>query len=95
MSPNMKLFVATVIALILFYTLAVNKAFGQEGPLPKTYKMCLVGPVGDTQEKGCWAGDKHIPFKVWLKNTDPKAVYVKTLVPVGGGIAKVYYEGAK
>lgn len=93
MTPWFKTFLATTVLATMLFFMSQEVWAGpasQQEKLP--YKLCL---VGNTKEQvGCWQGrdNKIVPFDVWLKQTDPKAVYIKTLVPAGGGIAKVFYK---
>ena len=93
MTPWFKTFLATIFSIMLLFCF-IETAEGKEDSVEKqSFKMCLVSLDKDKQT-GCWVAKsgKVLPFEQWLKQADPKAVYIKTLVPTGGGIAKVFYK---
>lgn len=93
MTPWFKTFLATLVfAILLFFMSQEVWADSTVKPEKLSYKLCLIGSTKG--QVGCWQGrdNKIVPFDAWLKQADPKAVYIKTLVPNGGGIAKVFYK---
>ena len=89
MTPWFKTVVASIVFFISLF-LFVQEVYGAEDV---KFKMCIVS-LDKEKQKGCWVAkdNKVLPFEKWLKQADTKAVYIKTLIPEGSGIAKVYYK---
>ncbi len=93
MTPWFKTLLATIVLIVSLFIMVQTVWAGTDDSQEKLpYKMCLVGYTKG--QIGCWHGreNKIVAFDVWLKQADPEAIYIKTLVPAGGGIAKVFYK---
>lgn len=94
MTPWFKTFLATMVFAILLFFMATTvwgATVQQEKPL---YKLCMTAKLEKSEERGCWTGKSlyGVPYQQWLKQVEPKAIYIKTLAPPSGGVAKVYYK---
>ncbi len=86
-----KTFFATIIFVAIL--LAWADKVSSEETYHDQFKMCLTAPLKDGSGLGCWNGKSKdgIPFKQWLKTVDRHAVFVRALVPEGGGVVKIYF----
>lgn len=94
MSPQFKTFLASLVFFAVLF-LMVATALGSPAQQEKTlYKLCMTAKLEKSEERGCWTGKSlyGVPYQQWLKQVEPKAIYIKTLAPPSGGVAKIYYK---